>query len=283
MEESRFQHILNRIGLICFLIFFGISTVMVIRNSSRSGGLFPSDVKRLTFAHWQLEDGFREGYADAIRVYEKLKADQGINVKVVQTAVPSRGYAQWFLTQLIGGDCADVIELSGSQELQNQYFLPLSKYLAEENPYNRGTPLEGMAWRDTFADDMAGALSPTYSEYFGVSTLMCTTRMYVNVDLYWTAAGSSKLPETLGEWLDSCEKIRAYGDRIGKPLIPIGVRGFTKGTISQICDHFNNLINADYNDFLSDYEYGIGNTELVRKFANGDKRVDLNRFLLLRV
>ena len=180
MEESRFQHILNRIGLICFLIFFGISTVMVIRNSSRSGGLFPSDVKRLTFAHWQLEDGFREGYADAIRVYEKLKADQGINVKVVQTAVPSRGYAQWFLTQLIGGDCADVIELSGSQELQNQYFLPLSKYLAEENPYNRGTPLEGMAWRDTFADDMAGALSPTYSEYFGVSTLMCTTRMYVN-------------------------------------------------------------------------------------------------------
>ena len=178
MEESRFQHILNRIGLICFLIFFGISTVMVIRNSSRSGGLFPSDVKRLTFAHWQLEDGFREGYADAIRVYEKLKADQGINVKVVQTAVPSRGYAQWFLTQLIGGDCADVIELSGSQELQNQYFLPLSKYLAEENPYNRGTPLEGMAWRDTFADDMAGALSPTYSEYFGVSTLMCTTRMF---------------------------------------------------------------------------------------------------------
>ena len=78
-------------------------------------------------------------------------------------------------------------------------------------------------------------------------------------------------------------KNRAYGDRIGKPLIPIGVRGFTKGTISQICDHFNNLINADYNDFLSDYEYGIGNTELVRKFANGDKRVDLNRFLLLRV
>ncbi len=279
MEESRFQHILNRIGLICFLIFFGISTVMVIRSSSRSGGLFPSDVRRLTFAHWQLEDGFREGYADAIRVYEKLKADQGINVKVVQTAVPSRGYAQWFLTQLIGGDCADVIELSGSQELQNQYFLPLSKYLAEENPYNRGTPLEGMAWRDTFADDMAGALSPTYSEYFGVSSLMCTTRMYVNVDLYRTATGSSKLPETLDEWLDSCEKIRAYGDRIGKPLIPIGVRGFTKGTISQICDHFNNLINADYNDFLSDYEYGIGNTELVRKFANGDKRVDLNRFL----
>lgn len=118
---------------------------MVIRNSSRSGGLFPSDVKRLTFAHWQLEDGFREGYADAIRVYEKLKADQGINVKVVQTAVPSRGYAQWFLTQLIGGDCADVIELSGSRNFRTSIFCRFPNIWRKRTRTTAGLRLRG--WR----------------------------------------------------------------------------------------------------------------------------------------
>ncbi len=279
MEESRFQRIMNKIGFICFLIFFVISTIMVIRNSMQGGGFFSGGAKRLTFAHWQLEDGFREGYADAIIEYEKMKAKEGVKVKVIQTTVPARGYAQWFLTQLIGGDCADVIELSGTEELHNQYFLPLSQYLAEENPYNKGTPLEGMAWRDTFADDMVGALSTTYSEYFGVSTFMCTTRMYVNVELYQAATGHTRLPNTLGEWIDSCKKILEYGNKIGKPLIPVGVRGFDKGTINQICAHFNNILNADYNDSLSDYGYGVGASEMIHKLANGDKSVDLNRLL----
>ena len=278
MEESKLQYILNRIGLICFLLFFALSVVMVIRNGSFGGDIL-SDGKRLTFAHWQLEDGFREGYADAIKEYERIKAKEGIKVRVVQTTVPVRGYPQWFLTQLIGGDCADVIELSGSEEIHNQYFLPLSRYLAAPNPYNKGTPLEGMAWRDTFADDMVSALSQTYSEYFGVSTFMTTTRMYVNVDLYEKTTGEKKMPETLDEWILACQKIQEYGEKIGRPLIPIGVRGFDKGTIAQIFTHFNNIINADYNDSVSDYGYGPTIYEIYHKLAIGDKNIDLDRFL----
>ncbi len=278
MEETKFQYIMNRIGLICFVLFFILSVIMVIRNGSFGGG-FLADGKRLTFAHWQLEDGFREGYEDAIKEYERIKAKEGVKVRVVQTTVPVRGYAQWFLTQLIGGDCADVIELSGSEDIQNQYFLPLSQYLAGPNPYNKGTPLEGMAWRDTFADDMVGALSQTYSEYFGVSTFMHTTRMYVNVDLFEKANGHREMPKNLDEWILSCRKIQEYGEKIGKPLIPIGVRGFDKGTIGQIHSHFNNIINADYNDTLSDYGYGPTIYEVFHKLAIGDKNINLDRFL----
>ena len=97
MEESKFQKVMNRIGLICFLLFFSLSVIMVIRNGSVGGGLLSGE-KRLTFAHWQLEDGFREGYADAIKEYERIKAAEGVKVKVIQTTVPVRGYSQWFLT-----------------------------------------------------------------------------------------------------------------------------------------------------------------------------------------
>ena len=278
MEESKFQKVMNRIGLICFLLFFSLSVIMVIRNGSVGGGLLSGE-KRLTFAHWQLEDGFREGYADAIKEYERIKAAEGVKVKVIQTTVPVRGYSQWFLTQLIGGDSADVIELSGSDDIHNQYFLPLSPYLAGPNPYNKGTPLEGMAWRDTFADDMVGALNLTYSEYFGVCTFSTTTRMYVNVDLFEKANGHRELPKTLDEWIFSCQKIQEYGKKVGRPLIPIGVRGFDKRTIGQMFAHFNNIINADYNDSISDYGYGPTIYELYHKLAIGDKNLNLDRFL----
>ena len=46
MEESKLQYILNRIGLICFLLFFALSVVMVIRNGSFGGDIL-SDGKRL--------------------------------------------------------------------------------------------------------------------------------------------------------------------------------------------------------------------------------------------
>ncbi len=278
MEESRFQYIMNRIGLILLGIFYVVSIIMVVNSGAVGSGILGKE-KRLTFAHWQLEDGFREGFEDAIKEYERIKAEQGVKVKVVQTTVPVRGYAQWFLTQLIGGDCADVIELSGNDDIRNQYFTPLSQYLGDPNPYNKGTPLEGMPWRDTFADDMITALSQQYSEYFGVSTFVMTTRMYVNVDLYEKAMGHKRMPETLQEWLDACKKIQEYGKKVDRPLIPIGVRGFDKGTIGQILNHYNDQINASYNDSISDYAYGTSNYEIYKRIAEKDPRVDLDRFL----
>ena len=85
--------------------------------------------------------------------------------------------------------------------------------------------------------------------------------------------------ETLDEWILACQKIQEYGEKIGRPLIPIGVRGFDKGTIAQIFTHFNNIINADYNDSISDYGYGPTIYEIYHKLAIGDKNIDLDRFL----
>ncbi len=278
MEENRLQKIMNRIGLILLVLFYLVSVVMIVRNGALGHGTLTGE-RKITFAHWQLEDGFREGYEDAIREYQKMKAAKGEKVRVIQATVPVRGYSQWFMTQLIGGDAADVIELSGSAELQNQYFTPLSPYLGDVNPYNAGSPLEGLPWRDTFADDMVGALNTQYSEYFGVQTFMMTTRMYVNVDLYEKAMGHKKMPTTLQEFLDACEKIQAYGEKTQVPLIPIGVRGFDKGTINQLFGHYNNQMNAVYNDTLSDRAYNSDANTIYRRLAEGGKRIDPDHFL----
>ena len=99
IQNSKFQ----KFGLLLAAAFFVLSVIMVIRNHGGMSVVFSPDTKVITFAHWQLEDGFREGFDAAIKIYEKEKAEQGVKVKVRQVAVPVRGYAQWYLTQLIGG------------------------------------------------------------------------------------------------------------------------------------------------------------------------------------
>ena len=76
MEENRFQYIMNRLGLILLVLFYVVSVIMVVNSGAVGSGILSRE-KRLTFAHWQLEDGFREGFEDAIREYERIKAEQG--------------------------------------------------------------------------------------------------------------------------------------------------------------------------------------------------------------
>ena len=178
-SAGRFQ----KVGLILAVAFYILSVIMVIRNHGGMSVVFSPDTKVITIAHWQLEDGFREGISAAIEEYEKAKLAQGVKVKVRQVAVPVRGYQQWYLTQLIGGEPADILEVMGSSDIQNQYFTPLSPYIGEKNPWNKGTPLENMSWRESFADDMLSALDTAYSEFFSVCTFMHTTRVYVNMKL----------------------------------------------------------------------------------------------------
>ncbi len=106
-DGSRFQ----RFGIGVAIAFYLVSIGYVLL-AGKSSGLLGQDVKTITFAHWGLEDGYREGVAEAIRRFEELKAREGEKVRVIQLAVPSRGYSQWFLTQLIGGNAADVRDLA---------------------------------------------------------------------------------------------------------------------------------------------------------------------------
>jgi enoyl-[acyl-carrier protein] reductase II len=41
------------------------------------------DVETITIAHWQLEDGFRQGFDEAIKQYEALKSKEGKKVKII--------------------------------------------------------------------------------------------------------------------------------------------------------------------------------------------------------
>ena len=249
-DDNNNKKMFQNIGLIMAGLFYIVSCVMVYINTT-GGAMLNSDIKTITFAHWQLEDGFREGYAEAIKQFEEYKASQGQKVKVVQTTVPWRGYNQWFLTQLIGGDPADVIELKGSSSLRNQYFIPLSRYIGAPNPFNTGTPMSGVPWKDTFIDNMNGALDSSFGEYFGIGAFTGTYRVYVNIDLLEKATGSRKLPKTLKQWMDACDKMRGYGEKIGKAIIPIGVRGFDKGTLNYLFQNYFSQINSDINDKIS--------------------------------
>jgi raffinose/stachyose/melibiose transport system substrate-binding protein len=246
LKKSKFQSF----GLILAGLFYILACVMVAMNTCSSDLLNPG-MKTITFAHWQLEDGFREGYNEAIKLFEEYKLTQGERVKVIQTTVPFRGYGQWYLTQLLGGKPANVIELTGNSDMRNQYFRSLSEYIGKPNPFNKGTPFENVAWKATFHDGMNAALDPNFGEYFGIGAFSAVYRIYVNLDLLKQATGSEKMPETLEEWLDSCQKIRIFSQKIKKPVIPIGVRGFDKRTLNYLFSVYFSQTNGDLNDYAA--------------------------------
>lgn len=273
-HNSKFQ----QFGLMLAGLFYMVACVMVYINTGGSSVINPK-LKTISFAHWQLEDGFREGYDEAIKNFVAMKKAQGEEVKIVQTTVPMRGYRQWFMTQLISGNPADVIELLCSSDTMNQYFTPLSQYISKPNPFNTGTPFEGVPWKDTYVDGMDGALDPTYSEYFGIGSYFHVYRLYVNMELLEKSTGSRKLPKTLTEWMDTCQKMREYGKKIGKPIIPIGVRGFDKSTIRMLFDYYYKQMNGN----LTDGDIPIYVTESIRSTSiwNGiaNKKVNKERLL----
>lgn len=264
--RGRFQ----KLGLALAGLFYLASIIAVCLNIS-GRTLFDPSLKTITFAHWQLEDGFREGYDEAIKKFEEYKAKQGQKVKVIQTTVPWRGYQQWFLTQLIGGSPADVIELRGSSEQRSQYFVPLSQYIGKPNPFNKNTPFEGVPWKDTFHDNMNSALDANYGEYYGVGAYSAVYRIYVNLDLLEKATGSREMPITLTEWLCACKKLRAYGGKIGKPVIPIGVRGFDKATLNYLFNYYFSQMESDLHDSFSEACYPYAKSHEILMALNSKK------------
>jgi ABC-type glycerol-3-phosphate transport system substrate-binding protein len=271
---SKFQ----KFGLIITILFYLLSCIIVYTNNS-GGTILDPDVKVISFAHWQLEDGFREGYAEAIKQFEALKAKQGHKVKVIQTTVPIRGYRQWFMTQLISGNPADLMELYCSSDVRNQYFTPLSQYVAEPNPYNVGSPFANVSWKDSYIDGMNGGLDPSYSEYFGIGTYFHVQRLYVNLELLEKATGSRELPKTVNQWLEMCDKMEQYGKKIGEPIVPIGVRGFDKSTIEYLFKYYYEQLNGNLSaDGIPIYGLEtVSQTALLKALADG--KIDKKRLL----
>lgn len=271
-ENNKFA---NRLGLFMALAFYIVAVIMVIINTS-GGGIIDPDEKRIIIGHWQLEDGFRQGMDKIIKDYETMKAAQGQKVKVIQSTVPGRGYQQWFVTQMISGNPSDVIMMRCSSQMKAQYMVPLSDYIGEPNPYNKGTPLEGIPWKDTFVDGMNSSLDPIYADYFGIGSFFHVMRVYVNKDLLVKATGSDKMPQTFDEWMDSCRKMREYGEKNRTPIIPIGMTGVGKGMLLGLFSQYFSQLNGHINDFGS--VFGSWDAESIFSLI-ADGKLDWHRLL----
>ncbi|MBN1557046.1 MAG: extracellular solute-binding protein [Lentisphaerae bacterium] len=186
-----------------------------------------ADVTTLRMCHWQLEAGFRDALDTLIKEYETLYRERhGKTVRIIQMPIGERGYQQFMNTSLIGGTAPDIIE-KGHSSMANdpsyvaRFFRPLGNYADEPNPYNTGTPLEGVPWRETFVDGMQNAYDPQLLDYYFIPFSMFAIRIYYNRDLYRELTGRTEPPATFSEFIKACDAIKAAAAERGEPIVPI--------------------------------------------------------------
>lgn len=217
----RSEKVFNAIGLLmlagCFA--FAFTKVFERGRAGRDEG-----VHVIRFAHWQLESGLRTAFDALARDYEKLNP----GVRVEQLAIPERVYTQWLQTQLIGGNATELVQLgkmppNAEDEMLARFFVPLTELVERPNPYNAGTELEGVAWRETFVDGLVGGFNyrANLLEYYGVPMSLHTIRFYYNVSLWKKIFGDASVPSTYEEFIAVCDKADAYAKANDLPLIPI--------------------------------------------------------------
>ncbi len=175
----------------------------------------------LRFAHDHLYQPVVLAYQHVIEEYEKLHP----NIHVVQVGVPHRVWRMWLKTQLVGGKAGDILATTGSTTLSDEdmarFILPLTDWVMKPNPYNRGTPLEGVAWKDTFVDFMAEEFNRSLLDYYGVPGGIGVIRVYYNRKIFTEALGTDRPPADFDEFLSFCERIQARQAPSGAKVFPL--------------------------------------------------------------
>ncbi len=172
------------------------------------------------FAHAQLEPGLREAFDAIARDY--MARNPGIRVE--QIAIPRRAWASWMETQLIGGTAPDLIQLVNNDPNPIlRHFRPIDPWLREPNPYNEGTALAGIPWKDTFIAPLADppAYWPFFLHYYGIPTTLFTIRMYYNRDLLRGITGRDEVPATYEEFIELCRRVEAFARDSGRQLYAV--------------------------------------------------------------
>lgn len=207
---------LHYFGFVLLTAAYVVAVVLLLQRTTweRADGRVT-----LRIAQWQLEGGVREGINAVIRRYEELNP----RVRVVQIAVPDRVYLPWIRTQLVSESAPDIVEYSWTWPDVARFFLPITAAVMQPNPYNRGTPLEGVPWRDTFIEGMTSPDNYLQSlgQYYGVSMTTGMHRIVYNRALWRKILGSDEPPATYRDFLAACEKIRAYAKAQGENLVPL--------------------------------------------------------------
>lgn len=218
------------IGITMLIVAFVASLVVAVRNTLR----IERPAKPVIYiAHWQLEKGYREALDAIIKDYNELHPE----VEVKQMGVTERVFSQWINTQLIAGTAPDICEMGHSKVLTQdeytvKYFVPLSTYLTEPNPYNKGTDIEHLPWKETMLDGMKGGFREGLQEYFGIPTSLTSMRLFYNKRLVsnavkmWNEANPNDPiadgpPKSFGHWMKQCDAIKAYANKVDDRILPI--------------------------------------------------------------
>lgn len=141
-----------------------------------------SDQITIRIAHWQLETGLQQAFEEVSKAFTR----EHPNIRVEQLVVPERIFPNWLVTQLIGGTAPDLIEMGmgADDERTARFFLPLTTWVEQPNPFNAGTALANVPWRDTFLDGMNNGFNAALQDYYSVGTTLHNVRLYYNRQLF---------------------------------------------------------------------------------------------------
>lgn len=185
----------------------------------------------IRFSHWQLESGLREAFDAICRDYMALHP----GVEVQQIPVPGRVNNSWMQTRYVGDTLPDLAQLGAVDDATlSRYYTPLTEWVDQPNPYNRGTPLEHVPWRETFVDGLAGSAGlTTLQEYYSVPVAVVTTRMFVNLDLYRRVMGDAPLPTDYRGMIAVCERVQRWSADRGQAVRPLAGSQFTANVLME--------------------------------------------------
>ena len=227
MEVASKRSIRAWISAVCYavgiLFLVACFAASVGLNLTRTLGEQDADREIIRFGHFHLHSGLREAY-DLI-AEEFMRRNPGIRVE--QIDVPIGVFPAWLSTQLVGNHTPDLMLISGhfTDDRLARYVEPITTHLDLPNPYNSGTNLEGVPWRDTFVDGLYGGRSFTQfqklQEYLSLPTALQTIRVYYNQDLFERITGRQRAPTTFDEFLDLCRDVRNYSATTGETIVPM--------------------------------------------------------------
>ena len=210
-------------GLILLVYLFSATYVARVTFSEGGKAAVAEGRKVIRVAHNVTDTRVQNAFRSLADAYERLHPDVTIRVQ----SIPQRAYEQWATTQLMGGTAPDLIQMldrSGRWEtLGQQYLVPLTAHIGQPNPYNEGTVLEGVPWRDTYVDGMEGGYFFHVMEFFSIPTTLDNIRIFYNKDLFREIIGNAAPPRDFRSWLAIAEKIRNYSERGKKTIYPLAV------------------------------------------------------------
>lgn len=210
-------------GLVGLALLLGVFATAAWRVLAPSHGPAAADTPAtevVRLGHWQLEAGLRDAFDLIARDYERLH--RGVRIETI--AVPERVFNMWLRTRLVGGDAPDLVQMqAGRDEILARYFLPLTPWLEEPNPYNHGTDLAAVPWRETFVDGLRGAPNyvPGLFDYYAVANSMFTTRLYVNRELLQRVAPGLAPPADLEDLRRIHQRVSAHNSAHGARLLTL--------------------------------------------------------------